>query len=154
MLPVPEVRDLVLQKHPQPLLDLLKALLLLDSHCADTIRPERRTAAVKINQNKTEWREKKMSKLHVRFLRQLSIQKKVCFYLTSFSFYGSSGFKEKKSNNLITYSNWSVLKRMRSIDHNSFSASRYCKPKVLCTFCMFLCFKSHVVQMFFSFFSC
>lgn len=62
--------DLVLQEHPQPLFDLLKALLLLYGHCADTIRPERRTGAVKINQNKTERREKQMSNLQVRFLRK------------------------------------------------------------------------------------
>lgn len=37
----PEVGDLVLQEHPEPLFDLFKALLLFHGDCADAVRPEK-----------------------------------------------------------------------------------------------------------------
>lgn len=43
LLHLPEVCNLVFQKHPQPLLDLLEALLLLHGDGADAIGPESRT---------------------------------------------------------------------------------------------------------------
>lgn len=39
-LPLPKVRDLILQKHTQPLLDLFKSLFLIDGYRSYPIRPE------------------------------------------------------------------------------------------------------------------